>query len=74
MFLLGMAACCTKMTEELLAIIIIIIMSFTSFPGSHDLLYQEFLPLLPNLLQGQHPMLPDLSSFYFWREANKWRK
>ena len=21
--------------------------------GSHDLLYQEFLPLLPNLLQGQ---------------------
>ena len=23
-----------------------------SFTGSHDLLYQEFLPLLPNLLQG----------------------
>ena len=23
------------------------------FIGSHDLLYQEFLPLLPNLLQGQ---------------------
>lgn len=23
------------------------------FLGSHDLLYQEFLPLLPNLLQGQ---------------------
>ena len=21
--------------------------------GSHDLLYQEFLPLLPNLLQGK---------------------
>lgn len=21
--------------------------------GSHDLLYQEFLPLLPNLLQGR---------------------
>lgn len=21
--------------------------------GSHDLLYQEFLPLLPNLLQGE---------------------
>lgn len=23
--------------------------------GSHDLLYQEFLPLLPNLLQGKKP-------------------
>ena len=22
--------------------------------GSHDLLYQEFLPLLPNLLQGEN--------------------
>lgn len=22
------------------------------FQGNHDLLYQEFLPLLPNLLQG----------------------
>lgn len=25
---------------------------FISYAGSHDLLYQEFLPLLPNLLQG----------------------
>lgn len=30
--------------------------------GSHDLLYQEFLPLLPNLLQGRvfkivHPLI-----------------
>lgn len=24
--------------------------------GSHDLLYQEFLPLLPNLLQGNNPL------------------
>jgi len=27
--------------------------------GSHDLLYQEFLPLLPNLLQGRTiPLFP----------------
>lgn len=25
--------------------------------GSHDLLYQEFLPLLPNLLQGECSVL-----------------
>lgn len=27
--------------------------------GSHDLLYQEFLPLLPNLLQGKQILLFD---------------
>lgn len=26
--------------------------------GSHDLLYQEFLPLLPNLLQGKTRRTP----------------
>ena len=26
--------------------------------GSHDLLYQEFLPLLPNLLQGTTSLSP----------------
>lgn len=25
--------------------------------GSHDLLYQEFLPLLPNLLEGKYNLL-----------------
>lgn len=32
--------------------------------GSHDLLYQEFLPLLPNLLQGT--ALLELKSFYLY--------
>lgn len=32
--------------------------------GSHDLLYQEFLPLLPNLLQGMN-LLYKISSEIF---------
>lgn len=32
--------------------------------GSHDLLYQEFLPLLPNLLQGNYHF------WFFWNAAN----
>ena len=34
--------------------------------GSHDLLYQEFLPLLPNLLQGRAiPLFPHAVSDLF---------
>lgn len=34
--------------------------------GSHDLLYQEFLPLLPNLLQGRtKPSFPVPASDFF---------
>lgn len=34
--------------------------------GSHDLLYQEFLPLLPNLLQGRTiPSFPAPASDFF---------
>lgn len=36
--------------------------------GSHDLLYQEFLPLLPNLLQGRAiPLFPcPVSDLFMW--------
>ena len=33
--------------------------------GSHDLLYQEFLPLLPNLLQGNHICIMDIGAISY---------
>ena len=35
--------------------------------GSHDLLYQEFLPLLPNLLQGRPA--PNVTSLSTWQAS-----
>lgn len=37
--------------------------------GSHDLLYQEFLPLLPNLLQGECSVLTGICLTDCWAHA-----
>lgn len=40
--------------------------------GSHDLLYQEFLPLLPNLLQGRPiPSFPTPALTFYVNSSNK---
>lgn len=39
--------------------------------GSHDLLYQEFLPLLPNLLQGKASLTITLNENLYLASVGK---